>query len=105
MKSTYLVEVKHRAEKKPGVSDLKKFVSVTASTKNAAGLLLSTSGFTKPVYSGITKIPCPLHIGEANKIVSLCRTYYRSRSALWVEDLNLRDTLFSETRPIHALGG
>lgn len=100
-RQTYLIEVKHWMDTKPGVSDLKRFVSVTASMGAAGGLLLSTSGFTKAVYSGITEISCPLYVGEGDKIVALCRTYYRLRSQLWVEDVSLQDALFSGTRTIH----
>ena len=96
-KQIYLVEVKHWTDQKPGLSHLTKFVEVTASKQADAGLFLSTSGFTRPVYCGIAELAPPMHLGEGNKVVSLCRAYYRLRSALWVEDVDLRDTLLSET--------
>jgi restriction system protein len=98
---TYLVEVKHWTEQKPGPSHVRKFVDVTATRQAAAGLMLSTSGFSTPVYRGITEFRMPVHLGEGEKVVSLCKTYYRLRSALWVEDTDLQDTLFAGT---HALG-
>lgn len=94
----YLVEVKHWSEQKPGIGHVRKFVEVATSRQANAGLLLSTSGFTKPVYSGITEFDTSIHLGEGNKIVSLCKTYYRLQSALWIEDKSLQETLLSETR-------
>lgn len=99
-KRTYLVEVKHWAEQKPGLPHLRKFIAVTASRQAAAGLFLSSSGFRKTVYSGISEFMSPVHLGEGDKIVSLCKTYYRLRSALWLEDLDLHDELFSGTRAL-----
>jgi hypothetical protein len=96
-KQVYLVEVKHWSEQKPGISHVRKLVRVTASRQATAGLLLSTSGFTKPVYSGITEFTIPVHLGGQEKIVSLCRTYYRLSSALWLEDTSLHETLVSGT--------
>lgn len=96
-RQVYLVEVKHWSEQKPGMSHVRKLVRVTASRQATAGLLLSTSGFTRPAYSGITELAIPIHLGAQEKIVSLCRTYYRLSSALWLEDTNLHETLLSGT--------
>jgi restriction endonuclease Mrr len=96
-KQVYLVEVKHWSEQKPGISHVRKLVRVTASRQATAGLLLSTSGFTRPAYSGITELTIPVHLEGQEKIVSLCRTYYRLSSALWLEDTSLHETLLSGT--------
>ncbi len=99
-KQTYLVEVKHWTDKKPGPMHLKKFIKVTTSKRAAGGLLLSTSGFTGTICSGILQFSAPVHLGEGEKVVALCRTYYRLRSGLWLEDIDLKETLFSGTRVI-----
>ena len=99
-RQTYLVEVKHWTEQKPGPSHLRKFVDVTALRQATAGLLLSTSGFTRTMYGGIFEFLTPVHLGEGDKVVSLCKIYYRLRSALWIEDTSLQDTLLSGTRAI-----
>ena len=99
-RQTYLVEVKHRTEQKPGPSHLRKFVDVTALRQATAGLLLSTSGFTRTMYGGIFEFLLPVHLGEGDKVVSLCKIYYRLRSALWIEDTSFQDTLLSGTRAI-----
>lgn len=101
-KRTYLVEVKHWTDQKPGGTHLKKFISVTASKQAAGGLLLSTSGFAGTIYSGIAEFSAPVHLGQGDKVVALCRTYYRLRSALWSEEVSLREALFSGTRAISA---
>jgi HJR/Mrr/RecB family endonuclease len=97
MKATYLVEVKHWSEDKPGPKHLDKLIHVTASREASAGLLLSTSGFTKTLYEGLTEVKAPVRIGDGSKIVSLCKTYYRIQSALWIEDRHLQDVLFEGT--------
>jgi predicted Mrr-cat superfamily restriction endonuclease len=99
-KQTYLVEVKHWADQKPGALHLKKFISVTASKRATGGLLLSTSGFSGTIYSGITEFTSPVRLGEGAKIVALCRTYYRLQSALWVADSTIQEMLLSGTRAI-----
>jgi len=99
-RQTYLIEVKHWTEQKPSLPHLRKFVGITASRQATAGLLLSTSGFTKPIYSGIVEFPTPVHLGDGDKVVSLCKCYYRLQSALWVEDTSLRDALLSGTRAV-----
>lgn len=96
----YLVEVKHWSDQKPGPTYLKKFISVTASKRAEGGLLLSTSGFSGTIYSGIVEFSAPVRLADGDKVVALCRTYYRLRSALWLEDVNLRETLLSGTRAI-----
>lgn len=99
-KRIYLVEVKHWTDKKPGPSHLKKFVKITASKRAAGGLLLSTSGFAGTICSGILECSAPVRLGERDKVVALCRTYYRLQSALWTEENDLQKTLFSGTRVI-----
>ncbi len=82
------------------MAHVRKFVEVTASRQATAGIFLSTSGFTKPLYRGITEFTEPMYLGESNKVVSLCKTYFRLRSAMWIEDVDLQATLLSETRSI-----
>jgi hypothetical protein len=53
MRHTYVVEVKHWKEKRPGSGELRKLISVTASKKATGGLLLSSSGFTDNIHTGM----------------------------------------------------
>jgi Restriction endonuclease len=100
LRRIYLVEVKHWTDQRPGSSHLKKLISVTASKQAAGALLLSTSGFTRTIYSGIAEYSAPVRLADGDKVVSLCKTYYRLKSALWLENVNLQETLLSGTRAI-----
>ncbi len=93
----YLVEVKHWMEKKPGKFQLKRLIHVTAERKATGGLLLSTSGFTNTICSGIAECERPIRLGGSDKIIGICRTYYRIKSALWTRLPDPYETLFSGT--------
>ncbi len=93
----FLVEVKHWTDQRPGSGHLKKLIKVTLSKEVEGSFLLSSSGFTKTVYSGITEISVPVRLGAGEKIVALCRTYYRLKNQLWREDVNLHQELLSGT--------
>ncbi len=94
----YLVEVKHWSEQKPGLPHLKKLVGVTVSRGATGGILLSTSGFTQPLYSGLACMSAPVRIGDGAKVVALCQTYYRLRTGFWLEATDLGSTLIKDTR-------
>jgi HJR/Mrr/RecB family endonuclease len=96
-KMIYLIEVKHWTDQKPGLGHLTKFVHVTASKQATAGLLLSSSGFTKTLYEAFAKLAAPIRLGDGSKIVSLCQAYYRLDNALWIEATDLEETLFEGT--------
>lgn len=102
-RATYLVEVKHWTEQKPGAAHVRKLVQVTVARGATAGLMLSTSGFASTVYSGLAEIDAPIRLGAGDKVVSLCRAYYRLDSALWVEARDLEETLFEDTRALGRL--
>jgi hypothetical protein len=97
---SYLVEVKHWTDQKPGAGHLKKLIKVAVQQNAAGGLLLSTSGFTKTVYRGVMEISAPIRLGDGKKVLSLCRVYYRLGSELWLPARDLQETLFSDTQAI-----
>lgn len=101
-KEVYLIEVKHWMDQKPGKSQLTKLIRVTAEQKAAGGLLLSTSGFTKTIASGIVEYEQPIHLGDSKKMVSLIQTYHRMKSALWMPLPDPHSTLFSGTKKLEA---
>ncbi len=94
---TYLVEVKHWSTTKPGMKQVNKLVEVTASRKAQSGLLLSTSGFSQPVYAGLMRLTAPVRIADGIKVVSLCQKFYRLQSGLWLEETDLEATFREET--------
>jgi predicted Mrr-cat superfamily restriction endonuclease len=100
LKQTFLVEVKHWMDQKPGAAHLRKLIRVIAQRQATGGLLLSSSGFTKTICSGITEYTAPVRLAESNKIISLCKTYYRLSSALWLPLPDPESVLFAETRGI-----
>jgi hypothetical protein len=96
-KKVYIVEVKHWTDQRPSSQHLKKLIKVTASSGVHGGFLLSSSGFTRTIYSGITEITKPVRLGAGEKIVALCKTYYRLKNQLWLEDIDLHKELISGT--------
>jgi hypothetical protein len=98
IQSVYLVEVKHWAEKRPGSKEFKKLVKVAARCQATGGLLLSTSGFSNRIFKGIAEAErMTVRLGNHRKILSLCRTYYRLGTELWIRDQDLQEVLFEET--------
>lgn len=94
---TYIVEVKHWTDKKPGAPHLKRLIEVTAACAATAGVLLSTSGFTGTIYQGIVEWPVPVRLGNGDKVVSLCKTYARLSTGLWLHEVDPGDLLFAGT--------
>lgn len=95
-KHLYLVEVKHWTTQTPGKAELKKLVRVTAKEQARKGILLSSSGFSPSIYQGISEIERQtVGLGSAQKIVGLCKTYYRLGSQLWTSENDLVDELLS----------
>jgi hypothetical protein len=93
----YLVEVKHWTDQKPGSAHLRKLVRVRAAKNATAALLLSTSGFTSTIYSGIAEFTAPVRLADGAKVISICRAYYRLSSGLFLEAHDLHSTLFADT--------
>jgi len=96
VKQTYLVEIKHWLSGKPGPKQVQKFINVTASRQVTGGLFLSSSGYASTVYSGLAMV-APVRLGDGSKITSLCKTYYRIGSPMWLNDDGLEEELFSGT--------
>lgn len=84
----YLVEVKHwSAPSRPGDKIIKHFAKVVAKEEAKGGVLLSSSGFTKNVGEGLTELERQsVRLGNHNKIISLCKTYFKIDSAIWLAD-------------------
>ena len=100
VEEVYLVEVKHWVDKKPGTAELQKLIRVTTEREAKGGLLLSTSGFTQNICSGIAECEKPMRMGDSQKIIGICRTYARISSAFWTRLPNPYDILFEGTAGI-----
>ena len=92
----YLVEVKHWSEKRAGAGVLKKLVKVSIERAVDSALLLSTSGFTGTINSGLLEAAPPIRLGDDNKLIALFRTYYRLSTGYWLEEA-LPETLHAGT--------
>ena len=61
-------------------------------------MLLSTSGFSKKVAEGVTEIEQRrMRLGNHTKIISLCKTYYKTDSEIWIAENNLPSILHEHT--------
>jgi hypothetical protein len=99
----YLVEVKHW-ETAVGAKPLKKLLHVSAREGAAGSLLLSSSGFTANIFDSLIEIGPPAHLGDGQKIIALCRIFYRIEAELWQPDLGLAELLFQDTISAHSSG-
>ncbi|MDC9837135.1 restriction endonuclease [Rhizobium binxianense] len=96
-RKTFLVEVKHWSEKRPGAAVLKKLIKVSIERAVEGAVLLSTSGFTRTINSGLLEAAAPpIRLGDDTKLVGLCRTYYRLSTGYWLEEA-LPDALYTGT--------
>lgn len=96
----YLVEVKHwRSGKQVGQKYVKEFLKVICNERSDSGLLLSTYGFTKNAFEGLTELERKsINFGDEEKIVSLCRTYLKVKSGIWTPLDDLQKTLLEKTK-------
>jgi len=93
-RETYLIEVKHWTDQKPGKTHIRKLVRVTAREKASRGILLSSSGFSPRIYEGLTEAERKtVAAGARDKIIGLCKTYYRLGHQLWMPEQSITERL------------
>ena len=95
----FYIELKHwTAGDRPGPRHVADFVEVNIQDDTDGGLFLSSSGYTRPVFSRLTEI-CRerVRIGGHDKIVSLCKHYVRYNHGLWRPEKPLPQILFEQT--------
>jgi len=96
-RETYLIEVKHWTDQKPGKTHLRKLVRVTAKQKANRGIMLSSSGFSPSIYEGFTEAEkATVGLGGRDKIIALCKTYYRIGQQIWMPETSISDQLFTD---------
>jgi hypothetical protein len=62
------------------------------------GLYLSTYGYSANAFQMLTEVERQmLRFGAKEKIVSLCRSYMKTNTAIWLPDGNLPEILFEAT--------
>jgi len=95
---SYIVELKHWRENRVGGEIPIEFLHVIIRENRMKGLLISTNGFTKNAFEGLTKIDRNrIKFAEKDKIFSLCEIYIKKRAGLWIPDNSIETTLFGDT--------
>lgn len=97
---TYYVELKHWKTRRVGAPIVRRFLELTARDDVDGGLYLATTGYTQPTFELIAEINRPLVLGDGGKIVSLCRTYARSRAGLWSPPSNPFEVLEADAQSL-----
>lgn len=96
---SFIVEIKHwRCGKKVGQKSITDFLKIVTKEKRNGGLFLSTYGYTEKVVESITEIERnAVKLGQENKIVTLCQTYFKRKSGIWQSEDDLPKLLFEDT--------
>jgi hypothetical protein len=96
---SFIVELKHwRSGKRVGQKLVSNFLHVIVSEHRTGGLLLSTSGYSKNSYEGLTQFDRQqIRLGDDKKIVLLAQTYMRAYNGIWSQPSSLPDILFQST--------
>jgi HJR/Mrr/RecB family endonuclease len=97
-KYSYIVEIKHwRSGQNVGKRYISDFVNVVARENRDGGLYLATYGYTETAFEALTEVDRQsIKLGTENKIISLCRTYVKAESGVWLAPSMLSDLLFTD---------
>lgn len=97
-KHSYIVEVKHwRSGQRVGKRYISDFVNVVARENRDGGLYLATYGYSGDAVEALTEVDRQsIKLGIDKKIISLCRTYIKAESGIWLAPSVLSDLLFED---------
>ncbi|MEM6840506.1 MAG: restriction endonuclease [Cyanobacteria bacterium P01_C01_bin.120] len=97
-KQSYVVEIKHwRSGQRVGKRYISDFVSVVARENRDGGLYLATYGYSGDALKALTEVDRQsIKLGVDKKIISLCRTYIKAESGIWLAPSVLSDLLFQD---------
>jgi restriction system protein len=100
---TFIIELKHwRSGQKVGGNAIKEFVKVIINEKRDKGLYLATYGYTENYFECLKEIEHKkVLLGEKEKIISLCKTYVKYKSGIWLPTSSLEEILFENTISIN----
>lgn len=95
----YYVEIKHwRSGQRVGQRAMKEFLSVIVNEEISGGLYLSTYGYCSNAIESLTEIERKqLRFGDEVKIVSLCKTYQKAVTGVWMPEADPVQLLYEET--------
>lgn len=97
-KLSYVVEVKHwRSGQRVGKRYISDFINVVARENRNGGLYLATYGYSGDAFEALTEVDRQsIKLGVDKKIISLCRTYIKAESGIWLAPSVLSDLLFED---------
>lgn len=97
---SYIVEIKHWASgQKVGKKFLTQFLNVIINEERERGLFISTFGYTKNAFEGITRIQRErIRVAEKEKVLALCEIYKKKRSGLLIPMKPIEEILFEDTK-------
>jgi Restriction endonuclease len=97
-KHSYVVEVKHwRSGQRVGKRYISDFINVVARENRDGGLYLATYGYSGDACEALTEVDRQsIKLGVDKKIISLCRTYIKAESGIWLAPSVLSDLLFDD---------
>lgn len=97
-KQSYVVEVKHwRSGQHVGKRYISDFINVVANENRDGGLYLATYGYSGNAFEALTEVDRQsIKLGVDKKIISLCRTYIKAESGIWLAPSVLSDLLFED---------
>jgi HJR/Mrr/RecB family endonuclease len=97
-KHSYVVEVKHwRSGQRVGKRYISDFINVVARENRDGGLYLATYGYSGDAFEALTEVDRQsIKLGIDKKIISLCRTYIKAESGIWLAPSLLSDLLFED---------
>jgi restriction system protein len=96
---SYIVEIKHwTSRQKVGRESVMHFINVITREKRSGGLFLSTYGFADSATQSLTTLERKkVRFAGKDKIISLCETYVKGTSGLWLKDSELEKVLLEKT--------
>lgn len=97
-KHSYVIEVKHwRSGQRVGKRYISDFINVVAHENRDGGLYLATYGYSGDVFEALTEVDRQsIKLGVDKKVISLCRTYIKAESGVWLAPSMLSDLLFED---------
>lgn len=96
---SYIIEIKHwRSKQLVGEKSLTEFFKVVTKEKRQGGIFISTYGYVENAIESLTKRKRKLlRFGDKEKVFSLCNTYVKKKSGVWLEDKTLDQILIEDT--------
>lgn len=94
----FLVELKHwSAPSRVGPDAIERFAEVVMREEAAAGLFLSSSGYSGTIATRMRASRAPVRLGGLDKMLSFCRSFVLSETGIWEREEGLLEVFFKDT--------